>query len=85
MLTPSISITPVGSAKRNKVDSNEDFPAPVRPTTPIWNHENAKLFSFFKPLYRQTAVYSLIRFPTSKCLLQAILDLSNQKQKLYAT
>ena len=47
--------------------------------------KNAKLFSFFKILYRQTAVYSLIRFPTSKCLLKAILDLSNQKQKLYVT
>lgn len=90
MLTPSIFIAPVGSAKRNKVESNEDFPAPVRPTTPIWNHEERKTQCFHsvltvKTLYRQKAVYSRARFPQSKYLLKAILDLSNQKQKPYAT
>lgn len=35
MLISSMFIAPVGSAKRNKVDSSDDLPAPVRPTTPI--------------------------------------------------
>ena len=35
MSTPSISILPRGSAKRNNVERRDDFPAPVRPTTPI--------------------------------------------------
>ena len=35
ILTPSISILPRGSDKRNSVEIRDDFPAPVRPTTPI--------------------------------------------------
>ena len=39
MSISSMLILPVGSAKRNKVESKDDLPAPVRPTTPIYNQK----------------------------------------------
>ena len=39
MSISSMLIVPVGSAKRNKVESKDDLPAPVRPTTPIYNEK----------------------------------------------
>ena len=39
MSISSMLIVPVGSAKRNKVESKDDLPAPVRPTTPIYNQK----------------------------------------------
>ena len=35
----SMKIFPDGSAVRNKVESNDDLPAPVRPQTPIYMND----------------------------------------------
>ena len=41
MSIPSISIAPVvGSMMRNSARVSDDLPAPVRPTTPIYEEEN---------------------------------------------
>lgn len=34
--TPSIKMFPSGSTRRNRAETRELFPAPVRPTTPTW-------------------------------------------------
>ena len=47
MSSPSIVMVPdAGSIMRNKPKVKDDLPAPVRPTTPIWNIKKSKLESF---------------------------------------
>lgn len=40
--TPSMVSFPLGSASRNKADINDDLPAPVRPTIPIYSNSRVK-------------------------------------------
>ena len=40
MFRPSISISPVGSARRKSAVNSELFPAPVLPTIPTLNKDN---------------------------------------------